>query len=125
MRSFAELVAFNHHVQGTVLGAIGHAADEPGTGFPIPETEAEKQIQGHVKNEIGVWFSGATLGWSTGQVPTMAEGGWAVVLPAGEPQVLVLVSRRVGGCPPAGSRPPTCQKGTKEHPRPVTEAPED
>ena len=49
MRSFAELVAFNHHVQGTVLGAIGHAADEPGTGFPIPETEAEKQIQDHVK----------------------------------------------------------------------------
>ena len=93
--------------------------------FPSIHLWEEIQIQGHVKNEIGVWFSGATLEWSTGQVPTMAEGGWAVVLPAGEPQVLVLVSRRVGGCPPAGSRPLTCQKGTKEHPRPVTEAPED
>ena len=32
-----------------MLGAVGHAADEQGTRFPLLETEAEKQIRGHVK----------------------------------------------------------------------------
>lgn len=39
----------NHHVQRTVFGAVGCATDEQGTGFPLLEKEAEKQIQGHAR----------------------------------------------------------------------------